>query len=136
MNAGLLIITHGNIGKMLVQSALDIVGVCPLPMLELSVPSGCDPESVLHEAERATDRLDKGGGVLVLTDMYGATPSNIACRLRDLRRVRVVAGLNLPMLIRVMNYPELGLDELAGKAISGGRDGVTACRQEQEAHAK
>jgi PTS system ascorbate-specific IIA component len=127
VNVGLLLLTHGNIGNVLLQSALDIVGFCPLPILSLSAPSGCDPEHVLQ---------DRGGGVLVLTDMYGATPSNIACRLRDLRRTRVVAGLSLPMLIRVLNYPGLDLDALAAKAISGGREGVTGCQREPEAHAK
>jgi PTS system ascorbate-specific IIA component len=136
VNVGLLLLTHGNIGNVLLQSALDIVGFCPLPILSLSAPSGCDPEHVLQEAARAIDKLDRGGGVLVLTDMYGATPSNIACRLRDLRRTRVVAGLSLPMLIRVLNYPGLDLDALAAKAISGGREGVTGCQREPEAHAK
>jgi PTS system mannose-specific IIA component len=136
VNVGLLLITHGSIGRVLLQAALDIVGVCPLPFLELSVPARGDPQRMLQEAQRAADRVDRGGGVLVLTDMYGATPCNIACRLRDLRRVRVVAGLNLPMLIRVMNYPGMDLDALAGKAQSGGREGVTACQHEQEAHAK
>ena len=70
------------------------------------------------------DQLDEGDGVLVLTDAYGSTPSNIACRLGARRQVAVVTGLNLPMLLRVLNYPALPLDELKEKAVSGGRDGV------------
>ena len=64
--------------------------------------------------------------------MFGATPSNIACRLRDEIDVRVVAGVNLPMLIRVLNYPRLHIDELVHKAISGGRDGIVLCNPEQD----
>lgn len=136
MTVGVLLITHGDIGAVLLQSALDILSVCPLPTLNLAAPSGCDPERVLQDARRAADQLDRGDGVLVLTDMYGATPSNIACRLGDFHRVRVVSGVNLPMLIRVLNYPDLELDELACKAVSGGRDGVLTCMPEDRVHAE
>ena len=124
MSVGILLVTHGNIGAVLLQSASDILGVCPLLAADLTAPPGCEPEKVLAAAREAAQRLDNGDGVLVLTDMYGATPSNIACRLREFHKVRVVAGLNLPMLIRILNYPDLSLDELAWKAVTGGRDGV------------
>ena len=91
---------------------------------------------MLRDAKQAAEKLDSGDGVLVLTDMYGATPSNIACRLRKLHDVRVVAGLNLPMLIRVLNYPGLDLDELMHKALSGGRDGVLIFKPEDGMHAE
>jgi len=136
VTVGVLLLTHGNIGAVLLQSALDILNLCPLPTLNLAAPSGCDPERVLQEARRAAEQLDSGDGVLVLTDMYGATPSNIACRLRQFHRVQVVAGVNLPMLIRVLNYPQLELDELALKAISGGRDGVLPCTPQGSVHAE
>lgn len=132
MSVGLLLISHGTIGKALLQSAVDVLGVCPLPAAFLSVPSSCDPPLVLEKARELADRLDEGNGVLVLTDMFGATPSNIACRLRDQKDVRVIAGMNLPMLIRVLNYPRLGLDELEEKALTGGWDGVLVCRQREQ----
>jgi PTS system ascorbate-specific IIA component len=64
--------------------------------------------------------------------MYGSTPSNIACRLHAQANVRVVGGINLPMLVRILNYPRLSLDELVDKAVSGGRDGVLTCNTEQD----
>ena len=127
MNAGILLLTHGNLGAVLLQSATDVLGVCPLRARTLAAPPGCDTDQVLAEARAAAAELDEGDGVLVLTDLFGATPSNIACRLREHLNVRVVAGVNLPMLIRVLNYPRLSLDELADKAISGGRDGILPC---------
>ncbi|GMQ89209.1 MAG: hypothetical protein BMS9Abin09_0672 [Gammaproteobacteria bacterium] len=130
MNVGILLITHGNIGAALLQSATDVLGVCPLSTTTISAAAGCDPERVLVFAKQAAQELDCGDGVLVLTDMYGATPSNIACRLCELHDVRVVSGLNLPMLIRVLNYPDLGLDDLMHKAVTGGRDGVLICNTE------
>ena len=96
----------------------------------------CDPERILEDAKQAAQQLDSGDGVLVLTDMYGATPSNIACRLHEFCQVRVVSGLNLPMLIRILNYPNLSLDELRHKAVTGGRDGVLTCNIEGVPHAK
>jgi PTS system ascorbate-specific IIA component len=79
---------------------------------------------LLQRAKKALAALDTGDGVLVLTDLFGSTPSNIAARLLDSSRTRVVTGINLPMLIRVLNYPQLDLASLAAKAVSGGLDGV------------
>ena len=70
------------------------------------------------------NELDTGDGVLILTDLCGATPSNIACRLSHLQHVKVVVGLNMPMLLRILNYPNLSLEEMAEKAVDGGRQGV------------
>ena len=131
MSVGILLLTHGRIGAVLHDAAQSILGASPLPTLSLTAPGDCDPQQVLEEARRSADQLDSGDGVLVLTDLYGATPGNIACRLRDLHAVRVVSGVNLPMLIRVLNYPDLDLDRLADKAISGGREGVLSCGAEQ-----
>ena len=72
--------------------------------------------------------LDQGDGVLVLTDLFGSTPSNIAHRLHEFANVNIVTGLNLSMLIRIFNYPDLNLADMTEKAFSGGVDGVTIDR--------
>ncbi|HEB66724.1 MAG TPA: PTS sugar transporter subunit IIA [Gammaproteobacteria bacterium] len=126
MRVGLLIITHGDIGQSLLDTAVAVLGTCPLQTRTLSVPMASDTEAVEAEARRHVAELDRGDGVLVLTDLFGSTPSNIACRLRA-DRVAVVAGTNLPMLVRVLNYPELDLPSLVEKAVSGGQDGVVCC---------
>ena len=124
MTIGLLIITHNNIGTDLVETATGMLGVCPLATEILPVSQKSDPEQVLRRARQLMETLDTGHGVLVLTDIYGSTPSNIACSLINGERVKVIAGVNLPMLIRVLNYPHLSLNELVDKALSGGRDGI------------
>ena len=124
MKVGILLITHDNIGAVLLRTAIEVLGICPLSTGTLAAPPDCDLEGVLEDARQAAEELDSGDGVLVLTDLYGATPSNIACRMHRFHEVRVVSGLNLPMLIRVLNYPDLDLDELQHKAVSGGRDGI------------
>lgn len=127
MSVGVLIITHSNIGSSLYDAVTAVMGDCPLATRVLPVSLDCEPEELVESAQRLVAELDQGKGVLVLTDMYGSTPSNIACKLAN-GTVAVVAGINLPMLVRVMNYPELDLEQLVNKAISGGHEGVIPCQ--------
>jgi len=128
---GALLITHDPLGHVLRSTADAILGHCPLPLEVLTVPLDSDPEQTAAEARRLATALDKGAGVLVLTDLYGSTPGNIACRLLEWPQVRVVSGINLPMLLKVCNYYMLPLDELAAKAASGGRDGIMLCGERE-----
>lgn len=132
MTIGLLLITHNRIGDALLDIATHMLGVCPLATEVLAVFPDSDPDAMLKEALQRVEALDRGGGVLVLTDIYGSTPSNIARRLMENHHVKVVAGLNLPMLVRVLNYHRLSLSELADKALSGGRDGIVPCQPTAE----
>ncbi len=127
MTTGLLIIAHDNVGQSLMETASSILGMCPMALEIISVCAGYEPDDMVESARNAVRRLDSGDGVLILTDMYGSTPSNVANRLSADATIKVVAGLNLPMLVRVLNYPTLTLDELAYKAISGGKGGVFVC---------
>jgi PTS system ascorbate-specific IIA component len=124
---GLLIVTHNQIGTALLETASHMIGMCPLMVEVLPVAADCDPDAVVKQGRALIDRLNAGDGVLVLTDIYGSTPSNIAARLADNHQVLVVSGINLPMLVRIMNYPRLAVAELAAKAESGGRDGIFYC---------
>jgi PTS system ascorbate-specific IIA component len=83
-----------------------------------------DPEAILPQARNLVQELDDGAGVLVLTDIYGATPGNIALRLLAPGRVEGISGVNLPMLVRALTYRELGLAVVVQKALSGGTEGV------------
>ncbi len=124
MSVGVLLVTHNRIGQELLATARDTLGYCPVQTATLAITQDQDPDLLADNARRLLDELDSGDGVLVLTDAYGATPSNIACRLMGLEHVNVVAGVNLPMLLRVFNYPRLSLDALSRIAIDGGRDGI------------
>jgi mannose PTS system EIIA component len=132
MTIGLLLVTHDQIGNALLDSATHMMGVCPLATEVLPVFSDSDPEVLVEEARRRIEALNQGEGVLVLTDMFGSTPSNIAKRLIEGDHVKVVAGINLPMLVRVLNYHRLSLSDLAEKALSGGRDGIVSCQPAAE----
>lgn len=124
MSIGILLITHPGVGTALLATATRLLEACPLRAHCLDVPLGADTEQILTQAREALDELDDGHGVLVLTDAFGATPSNIACQLSESGHASVVSGLNLPMLIRVFNYSSEDLDALVQKAAEGGMRGI------------
>jgi len=124
MTIGVLLVSHESLGYIMLDISVKTLSVCPLATRVLSVPLDDDLDTLAERAEKMIIELDNGDGVLVLTDLCGATPSNIACRLIRFNNVMVVAGLNLSMLIRVLNYPELSLAEMAERAVDGGRQGV------------
>ena len=127
MSTGLLIITHNQIGAALLATATHMLESCPLESRALEIDNNGNPDEVNQQAREFIEQLDHGDGVLVLTDMYGSTPSNIAAKLLSRGKVNVVAGINLPMLVRVLNYADLNLDDLTDKAVSGGHDGIVRC---------
>lgn len=124
MSVGLLIISHSGIGPALLGTTSHMLNGCPLNARLLTAYRESEPEELMAEAQELVDLLDKGDGVLVLTDLYGSTPSNIARRLGQSHPIFVISGMNMPMLVRVLNYPRLNLHDLAEKAVTGGRDGI------------
>lgn len=126
---GVLLVTHGRLGRHFLETLQDMLDGLSLPCDVLEVRRIQDPELLQRDGRRMIDRLDGGAGVLVITDAFGSTPSNIAARLLIPGRTRVIAGLNLPMLVRVFNYPALDLDALADAAVEGGRRGVISCTE-------
>jgi len=133
MSIGLLLITHGAIGASLLATATRMLGgQCPTPTAVLAVTDETQRARIEVEAQRLTQELDQGEGVLVMTDLYGSTPANIACSLQGKTgAIRILAGLNLPMLVRALNYACLPLEELVLKAESGGRNGVLICTTQE-----
>ena len=125
MAVGILLLTHEGIGPALIAVATRLLRQLPLKVEAFEVPFDADPDALLPQASAALRRVDGGHGVLVLTDLYGATPSNLAAQLARLGTpVRRVSALSLPMLLRVLNYAELELDELPAVAAAGARNGV------------
>ena len=121
---GILLITHGSFGEALVQNACHVLNKRPAQVNQLGVSAQDDPLDLLPLARRMLDLVDDGEGVLVLTDIYGATPANLASKLLEPRRVEGLTGANLPMLLRALTYREKGMEILLQRARDGGRDGV------------
>ncbi|MEO8804211.1 MAG: PTS fructose IIA subunit family protein [Rudaea sp.] len=125
MSVAILLLTHDTMGDALIATARHILGRMPLALEALAIPPGTDVAGAQRNAAGRVRALDSGDGVLVLTDVYGATPSNVAETLDNLGvEIRRVSGVNLPMILRVLNYPEQSLPELAQTAASGGRAGI------------
>jgi mannose PTS system EIIA component len=125
VTVGLLLITHQPLGADLLRVAAGIFGACPPRCQALEVENDAPREAVLQRAQALAGEVDEGDGVLVLTDIYGATPANLGLALcARYPRARLVAGVNLPMLLRALTYRGLDLDTVAAKAVAGGRDGV------------
>lgn len=119
---GILLVTHNGLGDSFVDCVKHVLGEVPHNLKSLSVLASDDPRQKLIEGEVLIKELDLGAGVLILADVFGATPSNIGRQLCHAERVMGVAGLNLPMLLRVVRQPNKTLPELAQAAIEGGRD--------------
>jgi len=122
--AGTLLITHGSFGEALVQNACHVLNKRPPQLNQLGVSAQDDPLDLLPLARQLVGLVDSGKGVLILTDIYGATPANLTLKLLEPGRVEGLAGVSLPMLMRALTYREKGMETMLSKAVSGGRDGV------------
>ena len=121
---GILLITHGTLGESLIHCASHVLNKRPTRLKQLSITAQDDPFNLLPQARMLVKELDEGDGVLILTDMYGGSPANIGAKLIVPGRIEGVAGVNLPMLIRVLTYRDKPLQTIVTKAVSGGCDGV------------
>ena len=121
---GILIVSHGAFGEALIHCASHVLGKRPLRVRQVGVTVHDDPEVILPIALDMVRSLDDGQGVLVFTDIYGATPGNIAARLLEKGRVEGVAGVSLPMLVRALTYRNEPLETVVEKALSGAAAGV------------
>lgn len=120
----LLIVAHGNLGDSLIQCATYVLGKRPDALENLDLSSCKDPAEMLERAQSRLDELDQGDGVLILTDVYGATPCNTVCKILRTRNVEAVAGVNLPMLLKALTYRDQGMAALVDKAVAGGQSGI------------
>jgi PTS system ascorbate-specific IIA component len=121
---GILLITHDALGETLIQCVSHVLNKRPPQLLQLGVAAGDDPADLLPLAQQLLKLVDTGEGVLVLTDIYGASPANLAAKLLRAGKVEGLAGVNLPMLLRAVNYRDKGMETLLTRATGGGRDGV------------
>ena len=132
MNIGLLLLTHNDIGAQLLLAAKSTYGSVPYRTELLSIDHYDQPIDLINLAQQYVKVLDSGDGVLILTDMFGSTPSNIAKKFSKKKNVNVISGINLSMLLNIFNYPSLNLKEITKKALEGGKDGVMQIKHESK----
>ncbi|MDR0528688.1 MAG: PTS fructose transporter subunit IIA [Zoogloeaceae bacterium] len=121
---GILLVTHGALGEALVQNVCHVLNRRPPLLAQLGIAAQDDPLDVLPLAERLLAQVDAGDGVLVMADIYGATPANVAAKLLLPGKVEGVAGVSLPMLLRALTYRDRGMETMVARALSGARDGA------------
>ena len=126
MSVALLLVTHRNIGNDMLMITSSILNDELNNTACVEIPMDADIDSMKHKIADALTELSTDEGVLILTDSYGSTPCNIASEFLDRQNRTLISGLNLPMLIRVMNYRSLPLAELEEVAIEGGKHGITS----------
>ena len=127
---GVLVITHGATGEHMLATAAQIVGGAATRAAAIGVGPDADPGELLGRARALAGQLDDGSGVLVLTDLYGATPGNIAAGLLADGRIEGIAGLSLPMLVRVLSGRDGTLAAAVQRGLSGGAEGVLHMNQD------
>ena len=121
---GIFLVTHATLGESLIQCACHVLNKRPPQIAQLGVSAQDDPLDILPLARSMLGWVDSGDGVLLLTDIYGATPSNIAAKLAVPDKVELVAGVNRPMLLRVLTYRDRDMQTLVKRAVAGACDGV------------
>ena len=127
MKVALLIITHNQIGSELISTAGSILGNNALPIHSISIPAELNAGDLGGYADQIRDTivdLNSRQKLLVLTDIYGATPNNLARYFANDINSVVLSGVSLPMLLRVLNYCEQDLDQLVITAIEGAKKGI------------
>jgi mannose PTS system EIIA component len=124
--AGILLVTHNGLGDSLVNCVQHVMGTVPSSLMVLAIQANDDLQRKEAEGRALIAHLDSGEGVLLLADMFGATPSNIGRRLCQSPNVAGVAGVNLPMLLRAVYNRDKPLNELARMALEGGRDCIVS----------
>lgn len=124
MSISIFLITHPNVGTGILETALAIVKDTAVTTTYLEIAMDSNVEEQKRKAQNICDEINNGDGVLILTDLYGATPSNVACALYKKGDIDIISGLNLPMLLRILNYPSKELGKLCNIALSGANRGI------------
>jgi PTS system mannose-specific IIA component len=120
---GLILVTHGSFGRALFETAESILGSLPeCAVIEVDMTRAMDV--MLEEISQAVQEQESGDGVLILTDMFGGTPTNLSLSLLATTKIEVITGVNLPMVLKVMTMNENSLAKLASEAKNAGKQGI------------
>lgn len=127
---GFLLITHGALGEAMLANAAHVLGSVPPNAAAMNIAPTDRTNDRLGEARNLVTTLNDGDGVLVLTDIFGATPANIAGCLLNSEKIEGIAGVSLPMLVKALAYRTLPLAQVVGKALDGGAQGQIRIKED------
>jgi PTS system mannose-specific IIA component len=129
MTNQIILVAHETIGTSFLHVLENTFGQLPNCISAIDVPTKTRPETLVNELQNRISQFPANTNVLILTDLFGATPCNVVTHLKTEHPFQIITGFNLPMLIRALNYIELPLEELAEKAYSGAKDGIIKCKK-------
>ena len=121
---GIMVVSHEPLGTALFRCTRHIFGRLPPQLAALDVIPDEDPAVAIGAARELLARMNDGSGVIVFTDVFGATPSRIAMMLAEPHRVAVIAGVNLPLLVKALYNRRGPLDETVGQLIESARNAI------------
>jgi PTS system ascorbate-specific IIA component len=126
MSISILLITHANMGKSLLNELKNTFDKLPLTFVATNIKQQDKPENLIAQLNKKIKQIDKGDGILILTDLYGSTPSNIAYALKKQcdNKMHIISGVNLPMLVTIVNYADSSLEKIVTKVVRGGKKGI------------
>lgn len=124
----LIILAQEELGKGLLCAIEHVLGTQPTALDIQPIDYHQSQEALTQALTARIHAVDQGDGVLILADIFGSSHTNAACRLLVPGRIELVSGVNLPMLVRVLNYRNLSMDKLVGKAQSGGAEGIVRAK--------
>lgn len=120
---GVIVVTHGQFGKYLLEAAQTILGPQE-QCAHIAVEGAVEMSALLSDLKHTVKQLETGDGVIILTDMFGGTPSNISLSLLQPGKVDVLTGANLPMLLRILGMRGQDLAQLAQDAKNAAIQGI------------
>ena len=124
MNVALLLVSHKGIASNLLETAYSIVNDKPDNLAYVEVPMDAPVDIMRGKIQQQLDQFDQTKDVVILTDIYGGTPSNLASCFISNGKTQLISGLNLAMIIKAINYRRLPLSEIIDKIIQGGRQSI------------
>jgi PTS system ascorbate-specific IIA component len=129
LKVGIVIVTHGGTGNSLLEEAGFVLGKLLDDIPVVAFNHSANMQSGIEEIRASIQKVDSGGGILVLTDLMGSSPSNLVNEVLEDNHAVMVTGINLGMLIRVCNYRDANLERLTQIAVDGGRNAVKIFQQ-------
>ncbi len=129
-----IMITHPGIGDALRAAALATLKSLPCDVIAINCPQDADTQKITDKVLAMIESRSNDEGLIIFSDVFGATPHNTAQTVANnvKQKTHLISGINLPMLMRTLNYIDLSLDEVCEKAIKGGAKGICDCHNPQE----
>lgn len=129
---GIVLITHAPLAQALLACVQHVYGTPPPYLYALDIPAKQDIQTSLTQAQNIIQKANQGNGVIILTDLYGATPCNIAAQCYQAGHVEIITSVSLPMLIRAVQYSPQGFEQTLHKTLHAVHDCTRHFQPNQE----